>query len=457
MALDEPQPDNDGATRAGMVSANISQQSPTAFCETIIRQNKTMTAFLALSVLLLASARGAPPSPIFLSAIGDNANDGLTPATAVQSLARAYALVTAMNAQFGTINVMPGVIPLGGVKFNDWENVTITGADATGDPADYTFLCGQDDHIIVATIYSVTTIVGITFDNCADAITVEQPHGQPFNGYPYIHLNLTNVVFDNTVRAVLVDYQATRLSVTNSRFSNQAVGVKASYGTVSVDINLVNSNFTSTGENVIDVSNILGRKPTTGSLFIKDSVFDATVPGTHFNVHDSFGPVVIVNSTFKGPANNNNNVACSVRLEKVTSRITGTVFESHSDAPALCIAGGSATIIGCEFTGNTGISCNSSATPLNLGIAVVVTNNASLVIDSTKFKSSSTSLAGCVCGGRTCKPLGLNPVPPTTYGELARKDAATTDETSASSGALALKMRCGFSSLLVFLLATFAH
>jgi len=419
-----------------------------------------MIAFLALSVLLLASVRGAPPSPIFLSAIGDNANDGLTPATAVQSLARAYALVTAMaNAQYGNINVMPGVIPLGNVKFNDWDNVTITGADATGDPADYTFLCGQDDQIIVANIYSYTTIVGVTFDNCADAISVEQPHGQPFNGYPYIHLNLTNVVFENTVRAVVIDYPSTQVSLTNSRVSNQAVGVNSPYGVVQVDISFVNSIFTNTGtENVIDVSN-LGRKIPTGSITIKDSVFDATVPGTHFKVHDSFGPVVIVNSTFKGPANNN--VNCSVRLENVKSRITGAVFESHSNAPALCIAGGSATIIGCEFTGNTGISCNASATrsPLNLGNAVVVTNNASLVIDSTKFKSSSTSLGGCVCSARTCTPFGLNPVPPTTYGEQARKDAATTDETStsasASSGALALKIQlgCVFSSLLLVLLA----
>ena len=89
-----------------------------------------MTALLLL--LLVCASR----AQIYLSAFGNDNNNGVTPANAVATLGRAYNLASAQNVNNATIIMAAGVIPLGKPTFN-YGLVTIVGAGSTGNAAIY--------------------------------------------------------------------------------------------------------------------------------------------------------------------------------------------------------------------------------------------------------------------------------------------------------------------------------
>lgn len=328
----------------------------------------------ALLSLIFALSAGALGLPIYLSAFGDDNNNGLASTSAVATLARAYSLAYAQASNNATIVMAAGVIALGKPTMNS-GTVTIIGAGSTGNAAIYKFSCSAGDTLVVGTNVA---IVGVSFDACANAITIYRPSATLF-------LALTNVVFENTPNALLVQDAVSTVNVTNSRFSDKAVtlGRSTSYS-YAANLYFFGSQFTSTGSaTVIDTVNTLASYATAGSVVIEGSLFLSTGPAVNLRVRDSFGSVAIADSTFKGPANAN---GCSVRLDNVKSQITTTVFEGHSGSPALCVLGGNAAVINSEFNGNQG---NNTATGVAMpGAGIYVSGGATLAISTTKFKSN---------------------------------------------------------------------
>jgi hypothetical protein len=311
---------------------------------------------------------------IYLSAFGSDSNNGLSSTSAVLTLSRAYALAYAQSSANATILMAPGVIALGQPRMDNGV-VNIIGAGPLGNAAIYKFSCGGSGDTLG--IGTRTSIVGVSFDGCTQAVTVYRPSATFF-------VELTNVVFENTANALFVGDAVATLNITNARFSGQALTLSRTSSYVyAANVYFYQSQFTSTtGAAIIDTANAANSYPVSGSILIDGSLFLATAPAVNVWVRNGFGSIAIADSTFKGPANAN---GCSVRLDNVKSQITNTVFESHSGSPALCVVGGNAAIINSEFNGNQG---NNTATGASLAGAGIYVSGATLAISTTKFKSN---------------------------------------------------------------------